>query len=241
MVLLADGRLVPIASVRVGDLVQATDPETGESGPRPVSKLIMHGGDHVMVDVVLADGSVIAATDHHPFWSVDRDEFVDAVDLVVGERLLSASGETLTIADLRVSNYEVMAYNLTVEDIHTYYAGNTPILVHNSCGDGEQLQLFDDTPYITGGAATNNVSSILDSLPRGKQPNVRTVDSDAALQALFDSFSAGGTPVSRPSYDGHWYQLDDGCQVGIRNHSDSGGRTIDVRSPDGRIWKVHIV
>lgn len=89
--------------------------------------------------------------------------------------------------------------------------------------------------------ATNNVSSILDSLPRGRQSNVRTVESDADLQDLFDLFSAGGTPVSRPSYDGQWYQLEDGCQVGIRNDSNSGGRTIDVRSPDGRIWKVHIV
>jgi hypothetical protein len=92
----------------------------------------------------------------------------------------------------------------------------------------------------SGSVATNNVKSILDSLPKGNQSDVRTVDSDAALQALFDQLSAGGTPLVRPSYDGQWYQLDDGCQVGIRNASKSGGRTIDVRSPDGRTWKVHI-
>ena len=26
-----------------------------------------------------------------------------------------------------------MAYNLEIEGIHTYYAGETPVLVHNSC------------------------------------------------------------------------------------------------------------
>lgn len=89
--------------------------------------------------------------------------------------------------------------------------------------------------------ATNNVKAILDALPRGKQGTVRTVESDAALQALFDQLSAGGTALSRPSYDGQWYRLDDGCEVGLRNSSVSGGRTIDVRSADGTArWKVHI-
>lgn len=32
-----------------------------------------------------------------------------------------------TSADLTV-------YNLTIDGIHTYYAGTTPTLVHNSCG-----------------------------------------------------------------------------------------------------------
>ena len=88
--------------------------------------------------------------------------------------------------------------------------------------------------------AINNIRSILDSLPKGKQSDVRIVGSDAELKALFDMFSAGGVPISRPTYDGEWYELEDGCQVGIRNASKSGGRTIDIRSPSGRTWRVHI-
>ena len=71
----------------------------------------------------------------------------------------------------------------------------------------------------------------MDNLSRGEQPNVRTVASDAELQALFDLFSSGGTSLDRPTYDGVWVRLDDGCEIGIRNYSDSGGRTIDVKVP----------
>jgi RHS repeat-associated protein len=89
--------------------------------------------------------------------------------------------------------------------------------------------------------STNDVKSILDSLPKGKQSGVHTVDSDVALQALFDQLSAGGIRISRPSYDGQWVRMNDGCEVGLRNSSTSGGRTIDVRSSDGiSRWKVHI-
>jgi hypothetical protein len=40
---------------------------------------------------------------------------------------------------IKESNHAARAYNLTVADIHTYYvlAGNTPVLVHNTCGIGE--------------------------------------------------------------------------------------------------------
>jgi hypothetical protein len=90
--------------------------------------------------------------------------------------------------------------------------------------------------------ATNNVRSLLEALPKGTgtKSDVRIVDTDADLQALFDVLSAGGAPLSRPTYDGQWYPLDDGCTVGLRNSSSSGGRTIDVKSPDGTTWKVHI-
>lgn len=49
----------------LGDLVMATDPETGESGPRKVVDLIRHSGPHLIVAARLSDGSTIDATDQH--------------------------------------------------------------------------------------------------------------------------------------------------------------------------------
>lgn len=130
---MADGKEEPIAAVRVGDKVLATDPESGRTEARPVTALIRHSGKHTMVDVTLADGSVLKSTDHHPIWDATTRTFADAINLHVGDQVLSGSG-TFTITGERVYDRTLTAYNLQIEGIHSYYAGTTPVLVHNSCG-----------------------------------------------------------------------------------------------------------
>ena len=135
-VLLADGTERPIEQVKVGDQVQATDPQTGETGARPVTQLIRHTGPHTMVDLTLADGSVLHTTDHHPLWDATTNRFAHAIDLHPGEQLQRPDGTLLTLAAVVIRQQNLTAYNLTIAGIHTYYAGTTPLLVHNSCGPG---------------------------------------------------------------------------------------------------------
>jgi len=85
-----------------------------------------------------------------------------------------------------------------------------------------------------------DVGNKLDGLPRGNQSHVRTVSSEAELQKFYDEIATGGTPLSRPSYDGNWVQTADGVQIGFRNSSRSGGATLDIVFPDGTFKKVHI-
>ncbi len=132
LVLMADGSRKPIKDVKLGDEVIATDPETGESGPRKVTDLIRHGGLHTMVALRLSDGSTIDATDQHPFWVESRGEWVDAIDLRPGDIVLTADGHRLTVASLGISEQDLTAYNLTVADLHTYFAGESAVLVHNT-------------------------------------------------------------------------------------------------------------
>jgi hypothetical protein len=124
---------VAISSVALGDLVVASDPQTGQTEARPVVALIHHGGAHNMVDLSFEDGSKLSATAGHPFWDASRGDFVDAGDLVVGEQVLAADGSLLRITVARHYVADVVAYNFEVQDLHTYYAGATPVLVHN-CG-----------------------------------------------------------------------------------------------------------
>jgi len=133
-VTMAGGKEEPIVNVKVGDKVLATDPETGRTEARPVTALIRHGGKHTMVDITLTDGSTLTATDHHPFWDATTRTFTDAIDLL-GDKVLSSHGETLTIAGEHVYDRTLTAYNLQIDGIHTYYAGTTLVLVHNSCGN----------------------------------------------------------------------------------------------------------
>ncbi len=141
-VLMADGTARPIEQIRIGDRVLATDPQTGETGPRLVDATIYTPDDREFVDLVVTDGTgnsgSITATAHHPFWSQKRAAWVDAGELTGGETLTAPAG-TATVSSARTWSTVQPAYNLTIRGIHTYYviAGNTPVLVHNTgpaCG-----------------------------------------------------------------------------------------------------------
>jgi RHS repeat-associated protein len=76
-----------------------------------------------------------------------------------------------------------------------------------------------------GGVA---VERMLADLAPGRNPGVYLVDSDSQLQEIFDQFAARGTPIRWQGYDGEVVELPDGTQIGLRNSSSTGGRTIDI-------------
>ncbi|MET8042518.1 polymorphic toxin-type HINT domain-containing protein [Micromonospora sp. NPDC005215] len=131
-VLMADGTAIPIKDVKAGDRVMATEPETGEQGPREVSHVWVHDDD--LVNLVLSGGDSIATTADHPFWNHSDQRWDDAEDLDQGDVLHSTSGAPVTVVGLKAgSGHRDPAYNLTVSGLHTYYvfAGDSPVLVHN--------------------------------------------------------------------------------------------------------------
>jgi len=140
-VLLADGTTKPIEEVEPGDTVQATDPETGESGDLQVTHTIRTDDDEQFVDVTVtgADGEqhTVTTTEHHPFWSETRKKWVEAGDLREGELLRTAAGTYVQLSAIRSYEHKDRTYDLTVDDLHTYYVlvGAEPVLVHNNdCG-----------------------------------------------------------------------------------------------------------
>ncbi|MFD3483499.1 RHS repeat-associated core domain-containing protein [Streptomyces sp. NPDC058665] len=136
-VLLADGTRKPIKDIQIGDEVLAMDPETGESGPRPVTALIKGTGDKQLVDITLDTGktSTLTATEGHPFWVPALGRWIEADELTTGQWLQTSTGTWTQITAVTHRTTSTTVYNLTVDDIHTYYvlAGATPVLVHN-CG-----------------------------------------------------------------------------------------------------------
>ncbi|MGV9991606.1 polymorphic toxin-type HINT domain-containing protein [Streptomyces sp. NPDC003374] len=154
-VLMADGTTKDIEEIRVGDKVQATDPETGKKGSRTVTGLIVTDSDKYFNELSIATGRGIeklTATHEHPFWSPSAGKWVKAGSLTPGMTLLTNTGETALLTGNRPYTQHARTYNLTVEDLHTYYvlAGQTPVLVHNS-GAGPDPTSFSnllpaDTP-----------------------------------------------------------------------------------------------
>jgi RHS repeat-associated protein len=145
-VLMADGTTKPIAAVKVGDLVLATDPDTGESGPRPVTHLITGHGPKTLVTLTIdTDGphgtttATLTATHNHPLWNHTTHTWTNAANLHPGDTLTTPTGQPAPILTTHTRHHTHHVHNLTIADLHTYYvlAGDIPVLVHNSgpsCG-----------------------------------------------------------------------------------------------------------
>ncbi|MFE3021512.1 polymorphic toxin-type HINT domain-containing protein [Streptomyces sp. NPDC059256] len=133
-VLMADGTTKDIEEIKIGDTVIAKDPETGEAGPRTVTHLIFSTGGKRLTTLTVDGTDSLTATDNHPFWSPSENRWIDAGDITPTMTLLTNNGQTVTVTATRTSNEHASVYNLTVDDLHTYYvlAGETPVLVHNT-------------------------------------------------------------------------------------------------------------
>ena len=88
------------------------------------------------VTVTSADGSTetFETTDEHPWW-VDNGEGGEAWlrtdELSAGMVGETQSGEAITIASVIKTGQLDGTYNITVADFHTYFVGETKVLVHN--------------------------------------------------------------------------------------------------------------
>ncbi|MFD4218228.1 RHS repeat-associated core domain-containing protein [Streptomyces griseus] len=168
-VLLADGTGKPIKDIRIGDEVLATDPETGESGPRPVTALIKGTGDKQLVDITLGTGTshTLTATEGHPFWAPALNRWIQADQLTDGQWLQTSTGTWVQVTAVTHRSTSTTVYNLTVADLHTYYvlAGATPVLVHN-CGTTGPYSL-KRTEALSGNASKRNVDNLTASMKEG--------------------------------------------------------------------------
>ncbi|MFC4059653.1 RHS repeat-associated core domain-containing protein [Planomonospora corallina] len=141
LVLMADGSRKPIEQVEVGDLVLATDPETGRTEAKPVIALITGQGEKDLVQLTVdTDGDrgdatgVVIATDEHPFWVPDLRVWKNAGDLRPGAWLQTGAGthvQVTAVAAWTATGQRV--HNLTIDDVHTYHVGvgAADVLVHN--------------------------------------------------------------------------------------------------------------
>ena len=123
---------VTIENIKVGDLVWAHDPETGETTLKPVVQTFRNETTewiHVTVN-----GETLTCTPEHPFYSPVKG-WTSAVDLRAGDILVMLNGEYVVVEQVQHELLESpeTTYNFEVEAYHTYYVGTTSVLVHNKC------------------------------------------------------------------------------------------------------------
>ncbi|SBT53106.1 polymorphic toxin-type HINT domain-containing protein [Micromonospora auratinigra] len=181
-VLMADGSTKAIKDVRVGDKVLATDPQTGKRVAKLVT-VLHRNADRDLADVTVKDAktgasTVLHTTWHHPFWAADRQQWVEASDLVPGDQLRDAGGRaSQLVVSVRTWTGLHWMRDLTVADLHTYYvvAGGTPVLVHNCIGTGVNKSTGLSPEELEGAAiqARDGLATQLQrSVSNRKMPNV---------------------------------------------------------------------
>ncbi|GAB2873290.1 RHS repeat-associated core domain-containing protein [Streptomyces deserti] len=207
---MADGSTKDIEDVEVGDEVLATDPETGETGPRKVTHLIVTEDDKHFNELSIAtdDGiEQLTATYEHPFWSPSERDWIEAGDLAPGMTLRTDEGDTVVVTGNRAYSDHVRTYNLTVADLHTYYvlAGETPVLVHNSNGcinwASNSVKTWGHT-FKTHGAGAKNTKALTDRARSTGNQQGQWLDNDAAAEFLRGLHVEGAGPRSVRIPDG---------------------------------------
>ncbi|MFW6695889.1 polymorphic toxin-type HINT domain-containing protein, partial [Streptomyces sp. MAR4 CNX-425] len=125
-VLYADGTTKPIEDVRIGDEIVATDPETGETSVETVTDTITGKGSKNLVKITIdIDGdrgdkqATVTATDGHPFWVPELDEWIDATNLQPGQWLQTSAGTHIQITAIKRWTTHTTVHNLTVTNHHT--------------------------------------------------------------------------------------------------------------------------
>ncbi|WP_051801106.1 polymorphic toxin-type HINT domain-containing protein [Streptomyces sp. NRRL F-525] len=136
-VLMKDGRTKQIGKIKPGDKVAAADPKTGKRlGARTVTAQGGHRDtDLVYLSIRDKQGRTVTVdtTYEHPFWDATARAWIQAGELTVGHDLSTAEDGRARLVGVRHEVGAADMYNLTVEELHTYYvlAGSTPVLVHN--------------------------------------------------------------------------------------------------------------
>ena len=121
-----------IEKIEAGDWVWATDPETGETELKQVVQTFRNETKELVH--ITVNGEEIVCTPTHPFY-VPQKGWTEAIQLRAGDRLQLLNGEYIVVEQVQhelLENPET-TYNFEVEDYHTYYVGEEPVLVHNSC------------------------------------------------------------------------------------------------------------
>lgn len=138
--------MVAIDSLQVGDAVLAWDRTRG-CVVSFVTALYRNYAEEMM-KIETVHGSVDATT-NHPFWVVDRSEWLAAARLEPGMVLQLADGSTTQVRRTLQFAAQESTFNVTVDRYHTYYVSIQGALVHNAgVGDSAYANPFTRDTHI---------------------------------------------------------------------------------------------
>ena len=151
--------------------IEACPPIAGGPGQAVIGTFHHHSAT-VYDLVVEGQDQSIGVTGNHPIWSADRQDYIPAAELSIGERLLAFNG-TPRVKSLIPRGPPQPVYNLEVLNHHTYHVTKQGLLVHNAnrCPGTSGPSTFPAQPGGTGKAydEANGQGVYLLRNPKSKQ------------------------------------------------------------------------
>ena len=135
-VVMADGSTKAIQDIAVGDKVANAEPDSSTVQQHTVTAVHVTYTDRDFDDLTIATqtgSQTITVTAAHLIWDVTTQRWTEAGDLRIGDQLDTPGNGTATVTESSHYTATITTYNLTVDNVHTYYvvAGDTSVLVHN--------------------------------------------------------------------------------------------------------------
>ena len=118
---------VEVQQIRVGDMVLAQHPESGELAYKPVLRTTIRPSGKLMK--IEAGGETFETSGGHLFW-VSGEGWKKSRQLASGQVLHTVDG--LVHVTMVESGSEAETYNLHVADFNTYFIGESKILSHDN-------------------------------------------------------------------------------------------------------------
>lgn len=110
----------------------------GDYVSRPITGKFEHESNDVYYLHFGDNPNPLGVTGSHPIWSIDRNDWLGASELRIGEKVKTQDG--LTILKSRTKSTEKQkVYNLEIYKDHNFLVSTDKILVHNSCIKGANL------------------------------------------------------------------------------------------------------
>ena len=121
-----------------------------------VTGTFQHVSDEVISVFVEGEPEPIGTTSQHPFWSRDRNAFVPAGELRIGEELKTALGTSTRVTSIEIRAGPETVYGLEVAGEHVYQITNAGLPVHNA-RVGKASRVGDYDPFMVPGPNPNNL------------------------------------------------------------------------------------
>ncbi len=219
-----------IDQIKVGDKVWAYNPDTGEKELKEVVSVFVKETDEIL-HLKTTDGDIDTTTTH-PFYVVGEG-WKAAGDLKAGDKIYALDGTTVTItgANLEKLDKPIKVYNLEVADFHTYFVGNTGMLVHNRCGADDGVDMSGNPskkPLNTGKWNKGSFDNAEDSLLKHYAKHGAEVGATSPEQYLRKA-----EEFARTAKKGSSKSSVPGAVEGVTRYR-KNGKYIDI-APDGSI------
>jgi hypothetical protein len=196
-------------------------PDLSEGRGAVVTGTFVHQSERILALTLSCDSQPIGATSNHPFWSEDRQAFVLAEELEIGERLRCENGtDDVRVAAIVFQGRREPVFNLEVWGEHVYFVGQSGVLVHNNYFDTVTSRIKESEKLVkhaqeSGQRVQKSLDSLQVQLRKGNlDPGIGT---KRVFGDVFEARSRDGARLYFRTYEQTITKIENGVNKQVKN------------------------